>query len=135
MMDFEENYLGIMQNMEFVIIQIYRSHADLTDFLVDKAIEALLRFYQAEKRGKAAPALKLGGLDEQIYEAVQSVCEFHLQRPSTFKPDMELLEEVEAEVTLDVIIEGLKSLRKSISLYTKEGGRQGYLIFANQFQP
>ena len=42
-MDFEENHLGILQNMEFMIIQVFRAHADLMDFHVDKALESLLR--------------------------------------------------------------------------------------------
>jgi len=183
MMDFEDDYLGILQNMEFMTIQIYRQHADLTDFQADKAFEGLLRFYQAEKRGKSAPLLKLGPLDQQIYENVKSVCEFYLGRPSTFKEalddwddeddmesssqeekaemlkkikaDPEILKKIKAnlglseddeieiklsekdvpDITVDEIIACIKRIRSSISLWTKQSGRQGYLTFIDPFLP
>lgn len=184
-MDFEDGYLDILQNMEFMTIQVYRQHPDLTDFQVDKAFEGLLRVYQAEKRGKSAPPLKLGPLDQQVYDNVKSVCEFRLGRPSTFEDDLEvledaeemmmllqdgvddpellkeadaiidllnlgkedvvlpedgeveieILEEIEIDVTVDEIIACLKRIRSSISMWTKQSGRQGYLTFADQFQP
>lgn len=195
-MDFEDNYLGVLQNMEFMIIQVYRKHPELTDFLVDKAMESLLRLYQAEKRGKSVPTLKFSSLDQHIYEDVKSICEFYLGRPSMFKDgledlddnedvmllgegeydeedlalpseegDADLLEKIKAnpemlkeikanlglseddeieielsehdarDVTVDEIIACIKRIRSSISLWTKQSGRQGYLAFINPFLP
>jgi len=147
-MDFENAYLDILQNMEFVIIHIYRARPELLDFQVDKALESLLRVYQAERKERAAPVFNLGPLDQQIYDDVASVCAFHLGRPSTFSSSVEiiiegvedeeakkeLMETLAGHVTVDEIMACLKRIRQSIKQWTKQSGRQGYLTFANQFQ-
>lgn len=125
----EDQYLDVLQNMEFMIVQVYREHPELSDHQVDKAIEGLIRTYQAEQKGRSAPALKLGELDQQVFDRIQSICLMRLGR--------EKLEEgVTFKIlTVDEILLCLKRIRSSISLWTKDYGRQGYLNYIQQFLP
>jgi len=59
MSDFEEKYMGVLQNIEFAIASIFRQHAALLDFEVGEAINALVRQYKAEQRGRTAGSSKL----------------------------------------------------------------------------
>ena len=61
---FEEQYLDVLQNIEFAIGEVYRAHPELTDWNTEKVIEGLIRGYQAEVKGRRAPALKLSDLEQ-----------------------------------------------------------------------
>ena len=57
-MDVEEEYLDILQNIEFAIMSVYRENPLLVDFDVEAAINALISLYHAagaESRGAAEP--------------------------------------------------------------------------------
>ena len=49
-MAFEEQYLDVLQNIEFAIVSAYREHNDLRDREVMRALDALIDFYRAEAR-------------------------------------------------------------------------------------
>ena len=52
---FEKRYQDVLQNIEFAITQMYRQHPQMTDWDTLAAVEALLRTYGAEKKGRQAP--------------------------------------------------------------------------------
>jgi hypothetical protein len=130
--DFENRYLDVLQNMETMIVQVYRDDAELSDFEVDKALEGLLRTYQAEQRGKPAPTLKLGERDKRVYDDVLMVCQVRLGRAPMAGTDKAIEPD---SLTVDEIIACIKRLRASVSLWTKEYGRKGYLDYVNPFLP
>jgi hypothetical protein len=128
----EDEYMGVLQNLEFAIVEVYNEHPDLTDFHVDKALESLLRLYQAEKKERAAPVFKFGELDQQVYQTVGEICRIHLGRSEPSREERKILEPIRI-LSVDEIILCLKRLRSSLSLWTKEFGRRGYLDFISQF--
>ena len=71
----EEAYLDVLQNLEFTIVQLYRQHPEMTDWDVERAMEELIRYYQALWRGKEprAPRLKAEG-QRGFYEALVAMC-------------------------------------------------------------
>lgn len=119
----------VLQNIEFAAIQVYRAHPELTDYEVDKAYEALERRYKAEERGRRLPTIRLDGLSKEVHDVVETMCEWRLGRP----PEGSELPPIDEPLTPDLLVQCLKYLRKSVSLWTEEGGRQGYLQYIDNF--
>ncbi len=127
---FEDEYQAILQNIEMAIHQVHEEHPQLTDYQVDAAIEALGRSYAREEINKPA-SLPKGELAKEVYEAVKLVCDWRLGR-------QQLVDEEEQPIsieplTIDVILACLKRIRKSVKMWNKEAGSQGYLNYIGQF--
>lgn len=132
--DFEERYEDVLQNIEFGIIQVYHNHPEMTDWEALAAIEALLRTYRAEAKGRQAAPPSLNPLAEEVYDLVETMCEWRLGREMPFSAkEGEPMEFPVEPITLDELIACLKRVRKSIKFWSREGGRQGYLTFVSQF--
>jgi hypothetical protein len=130
-MSIEEEHLDILQNIEAVIVQVYREHPDLTDYDVDKAMTALIQSYRNEFTGK--PAVKPNGnLAILVYQQIESIANWRLGRAQTLAENGKPLPLPETSST-EVIILCLKRLRKSLETWTKQGGRQGYLTYISNF--
>ena len=70
--DFEDQYLDVLQNLEFGIVRVYQETPDLTDYEVQSALDALLKAYKGEARGHQ-PRPPRNPLAIQVYESVFSV--------------------------------------------------------------
>ena len=57
---FEEQYLDVLQNLEFGIVQMARRHPEMSDWEALAAVEALMQVYRAEAAGREAHPLKIG---------------------------------------------------------------------------
>ena len=131
---FEERYEDVLQNLEFGIVQVYHNHPEMTDWEALAAIEALLRTYRAEAKGRQASPPSLNPLAEEVYDLVETMCEWRLGREMPFSnKEGEPMELPLKPITLDELIACLKRIRKSINFWNREGGRQGYLTFVSQF--
>jgi len=131
---FEERYEDVLQNLEFGIVQVYHNHPEMTDWEALAAIEALLRTYRAEAKGRQASPPSLNPLAEEVYDLVETMCEWRLGREMPFSnKEGEPMELPLEPITLDELIACLKRIRKSINFWNREGGRQGYLTFVSQF--
>jgi hypothetical protein len=64
---FEEGYIDVLQNIEFGIVNVDRQHPDLTDCDALDAIEAMIRHYTAEARGRSRPPAPLSELSELVF--------------------------------------------------------------------
>ncbi len=134
--EFEDKYLDVLQNLESSILQVYSKQPDLTDFNVDRVIDALVRNYQDEQSGRAVagvPSHLTSTLEQELYQQVKAMCDLRLGRDV-------LEDENDQEVDLgletktpDEIIACLKRIRQSIKRWTKVGGRRGYLDFIRQY--
>lgn len=129
---FEEQYEDVLQNIESQIIAVYREDKTLTDYDVDRALELLAKNYVNESRGKE-PILPRNRLSEYVYVRVKSMCDWRLGRPQMQDDDGEPVDLPLRVLQMDEILACLKRLRKSIATWNKQGGRQGYLMYINQF--
>jgi len=127
----EEEHNDILMSIESAIVAIYRSHPELADYQVDSALEALIKTYHGEATGKK-PASPSSPLSAAIYVSVYSTCNFRLGREALYRDEQPIVLDIEP-VSVDVILLCLKRIRKSVRLWTKEGGRQGYLNYVSQF--
>ncbi len=125
---FEDQYLDVLQNIEMAILSVYREHRDLVDYDVDKVLNLLWTEYRNEKQGRMVSGPKFGDNAQLVYDRVKEMCEWRLGR-QTIKTDKELMRLKPEPISIDEMMACLKRIRKSIELWTKQGGRQGYLYF------
>ncbi|MCI0556840.1 MAG: hypothetical protein L0287_38360 [Anaerolineae bacterium] len=128
MSTFEDQYLDVLQNIEMAIVSVYREHKDLLDYDVDKVLNLLWTEYRHEQQGRATPAPRLGENAQLVYDRVKDMCEFRLGRSSNVKTKG-WFKAKPTPISVAEIMDCLKRIRKSVNLWNKEGGRQGYLYF------
>ncbi|MBN1259230.1 MAG: hypothetical protein JXB35_00985 [Anaerolineae bacterium] len=133
MPDFEDEYLDVLQNIEFAIVSVYRNHKDLTDYEVDEALSTLARAYRAEREQKAFTKPDLSELAAAVHSNVEAMCDIRLGRESLVTPDGGEMPVIPRQVTVEELIACLKRIRKSIRRWTRVGGTRGYLQNVDQF--
>ena len=128
-MNSEPKNLDVLQNLEFAVIKIWRTHREMSDHVAARAYEAAFERYRAEARGHQPKPCVLTGLDREVFDAVVAMCELRLGRATM--PDVPK----DAFPTLPVaeLVDCLRELQKSVERHTKRGGRQGYLTFVDGF--
>ena len=129
-MTFEDQYLDVLQNIEFAIISVYREQPGLRDSVVLRAIEALLDHYRAEARGQTPTPVTLPETEAQIFARVQELCEVRLGRGGLGMAPEHLPAQ---DKTVEEILACLRRIRKSVERWNKRGGQQGYVTFVRQF--
>ncbi len=131
-MSIEEEHQDVLQNIEFVVTQIYRRHPTLTDYGVLRAYEALVQTYTAELSGRPPKPLMLqGGPEGVMLENLRIICEWRLGRIN--RPNAAGRGEQSEPIDIPTLIQCLKRLIKSVNKWNKSGGQQGYLHFMTQF--
>ena len=130
---FEDKYLDVLQNIEFGIVRVYQERPELTDWDSLDAIEALIRGYTAEVRGRSRPNIRLSDLPQLVFDSVEAMCEWRLGRERLSAEGNQPVDVEMEPKTIDEIIACLKRIRKSIKRWNKVGGRQGYLNFISEF--
>jgi len=133
-MDVEEEYLDILQNIEFAIMSVYRDNPLLVDFDVEAAINALISLYHAQSQNHEPRRISLNERATLVFGRVEAMCDWRLGREELLSSDMRERGPRPEPVTLDVILACLKRIRKSVQRWNKEGGRQGYLTFVGRFE-
>lgn len=130
-MKIEEEYMDVLQNIEFAVASHYRQNLTMTDYSVLRVYEALIRQYTAEITGRQPMPAALDESEEVLLNDVQSTCEWRLGRI----PDESDQDEESRVTPIDVptLILCLKRLVKSVNKWTKVSGRQGYLKFMSQY--
>lgn len=128
MSSFEDQYLDVLQNIEMAIVMVYREHRDLLDYDVDAVLNLLWKEYRNEQINKATPKPILNANAQLVYERVRQMCEWRLGRTVITAGD-EFVKMKPEPISIDEITDCLKRIRKSVELWNKRSGRQGYLYF------
>ena len=136
-MGIEEEYEDVLHNLESAIMMYYRDHPDLLDAEVESGLDWLIKLYSTQAQGKTSSARQLKGMSGEVAEAVKVMCEWRLGRePLPVADEKGNLVELEMEsLQPSAIVACLKRIKSSIKLWTKKGGRQGYLDFVKQYIP
>ncbi len=124
-------YEDVLESIETAVIRFYAEQPDLTDAQVDRIYELLIRAYKADLRGSSSrpPLHQLNDMAGELYARVEAVCEWHVGKGD---PPWEGAKRAEVR-TPEAIIECLKHVRRSVQLWMKESGRQGYLNFVKPY--
>jgi hypothetical protein len=132
---FEDQYLDVLQNIESALVHAYRENPYMNDYEADRAVDALIRTYQAEMNGRERPTLKLNPSALSAYTDIKWMTDFRLGREKmkTMKHMGDL--QLDRTLSLPEIIACLKRVLRSIRMWNKKGGRRGYFNFIDQFFP
>ncbi|MGH9752190.1 MAG: hypothetical protein ACREA2_05345 [Blastocatellia bacterium] len=128
-----EDYMDVLQNIEFALVQAYDSNPNLTDTGTMYAVETLIKVYTGELRGREIALPEFKPEEREAYDAAKSICDFRLGRSSMEGKKGEKVDVGEDPLTLEEIIPCLKRILKSINTWYKRGGRRGYYSFVRQF--
>lgn len=130
--NFEEEYQDVLQNIEFAIVSIARENPELADYDVESALDNLIRHYSAKAQDRAVTLRPLTEERQAIFERVQAICDWRLGETNLETDEGEAPPAMEP-LSTEEIVACLKRIRKSVQRWTKQGGRQGYLTFVEQF--
>ncbi|MGD0816276.1 MAG: hypothetical protein ABSA83_22005 [Verrucomicrobiota bacterium] len=130
-MEWADDKIGVLQNLEFSVVEIWRAHPEMSDYTALRVYEAAFQTYRAELRGHTPKPPGLSGLDAAAFEAVNAMCEFRLARGPNPVPGTENM----PPIPLQLLVDCLRELVKSVERHTKMDGRQGYLTFIDEFLP
>lgn len=127
-------YEDVLMFLESQTIKLYRENLDMIDHNVDKALEGLVRTYEAEIKEKRQPKLRFKETEQTLFDTLQSACEQLLDRKEVDTEAPILCPRI---IGIDEVVLVLKRLRSSIRLWTGAAGygRQGYLNYADGFMP
>jgi hypothetical protein len=129
-MAFEDQYLDVLQNIEFAIISVYRQQPRLRDSVVLRAVEALIDYYRTEARGQTPKPGKLPETEAEIFARVRELCEVRLGRGGLGIAPEHLPAH---DKRVEEIVACLRRIRTSVERWNKRGGQQGSVTFVNQF--
>jgi hypothetical protein len=134
---FEDQYMDVLQNLEFAIVQVARKHPDLTDWHAQSAVDALMDLYRAEAAGKEIddPAEGLNPLPRKVYGLVHTMAEMRLGRGEITTKEGEPVDIPIEPITVQEMYDCLKRIRKSIQTWSKRAGLKGYLRYIDDFFP
>jgi hypothetical protein len=131
-MKVEDEYLDVLQNIEFAIMRVFRADRSLLDLDAKDAVAALIRHYRAEQEQRSPPTMRLGGQAQRVFDSMLPICEWRMGRKGPLVP-AELGPAPADPNTLDDIGACLRRIQKSIDFWNKSNGRQGYLSFVTQY--
>lgn len=128
-----EDYLDVLQNIETLVISVWKDYPDMTDYGVMRAYDAAIAHYKARALGRVAKPEPLNGADAEVFAAVRAICELRLDGklddvapPPGDEPPM-------PPIPIEDLLACLKRLRKSVERWNRTGGSRGYLEFVGQF--
>jgi hypothetical protein len=75
-----DEYADVLQNLEAAIVQADDRVEQLSDGQVELAVEALIRYYQAEERGHEPRPPRLGEGAQAVFDTVKPMAEWRLGR-------------------------------------------------------
>ncbi|HEX2867036.1 MAG TPA: hypothetical protein VHO03_08330 [Ignavibacteriales bacterium] len=127
-MAYREEDMEILENIEAVIVAVYRHNPKMIDFTVMNALDAAIKHYRAEEHGSQERIAELSQSEEEVYKAIRGVCDWRLG----FSTELDF-PELDVTETPERIIYCLKTLQGSVKKAGREGDRQGYLKFISRF--
>jgi hypothetical protein len=117
-MRIEEKFENELKAIESSIVDVFRSEPDLLDSQVNRAISSMVIILKSKAKGKIVEKPKFDGLDLLMFDALDAAVKILLNNPN---------------LTDDDLLQCFKIVAKSISKWTKQLGRQGYLKFVSQY--
>lgn len=127
----EDQYMDVLQNLEFAVSTTFRQHPDLTDFDVETVYNALIQYYKGKQSIDPA-TLQRTELRKTLCQSVKAMCDLRLGESALQSESGDSFSLGESISSEEMVI-CLKRLQKSVQKWSKQGGRQGYLNFIGDF--
>lgn len=122
-----KDYEDVLKNIETAVVGIWRQEPGMTNYAVMRAYDAAIAHYVAIARQQTPKAANLTGLDATLFEAVKDVSDWQLglvnyaDRPQPHP------------VASEDLVACLRRLRKSVDMWTEQGGRKGYMEYIEKY--
>ena len=129
----EEEYLDVLQNIEFAIVSTYHDHPEMLDGHVIYALEAVINSYRAEMAGRPPEEFSASVVEAELYRAIRNTCEWRLGRLSLREIEAVELGPAPEPIKVEEILLCLKKILKSVNRWNRSGGQRGYLTFIVQY--
>jgi hypothetical protein len=129
----EEEYLDVLQNIEFAIVSTYHDHPEMIDGHVIYALEAVINSYRAEMAGRTPEEPSASAVEAALYRTIRNMCEWRLGRIQPDDAEAADLGPAPEPKKVDEIVLCLKRVLKSVNRWNKSGGQRGYLNFIVQY--
>lgn len=130
---FEEQYMGVLQNIEFALVTVYRNNPKMNDHAALFVIESLVKLYNAEAQGRAIASPQFQSHEQEAFDSVKALLDWRLGKQALVDKDGQEVAVGENTNTPAEIVSCLKRIAKSIDSWTKRGGRRGYYEFVSQY--
>jgi len=130
---FEEQYMGVLQNIEFALVTVYRKNPKMNDHAALFVIESLTKLYNAEAQGRAIATPQFQPHEQEAFDSVKALLDWRLGKQSLVAEDGQEVSVSENTNTPAEIVACLKRIAKSIEGWMKRGGRRGYYEFVSQY--
>lgn len=118
-MRIEEKFENELKAIESSVVGVFRSEPSLLDSQVNRAISSMAIILKSKVNGKIVEKPRFDGLDLLVFDALDAA--------------VKALLNTNPNLTDDDLLQCLKIVAKSISRWTKQLGRQGYLKFVSQY--
>ena len=122
-----DDYQDVLQNVEAAVVQVWKRNPAMTNYAVMAAYDAAINHYRALASQQTPKPVTLAGLDAKVFAGVQEICDWRSGRA----PGPELGEI--SPIPLEDLVACLRKLRKSVDFWTKQGGRQGYMQYIEDY--
>jgi hypothetical protein len=129
----EEQYLDVLQNIEFAIVSTYHDHPEMADAHVIFTLEAVINSYRAEMAGRTPDQFSSSPAEAALYDAIRRTCEWRLGRTPADDGEAPLPGPAPEPKRVDEIVLCLKRVLKSVNGWNKNAGQRGYLSFIVQY--
>ncbi len=131
---FEDQYMDVLQNIEFALAETYRKYEEMTDYDAEKVITTLMKTYQSgDHEREDPPPLLRTEWQKRAYTFVKDMCDMRLSGDMSFEKDGRPVAFEMKPLEIDEIIACLKRVRKSIKMWNKKLGQRGYFHFMGDF--
>ncbi len=128
----EEDYLMVLQNLEFAYVTCYKNNAKMNDHAALFVVDQLIKSYNAETQGRTYSPSGLQQHEQEAFDSVKAMCEFNLGRQALGYGD-DAVNIPEGQLTVEELLACLKRIKKSIEFWQKRGGRRQYFEFISGF--
>jgi len=131
--DAVERFPDVLQNIELAIFRVYEVEPRLLDLDVIDALDGLVRKYGAEEQSRTPPKLRLSTQAMHFYDAAEQMCEWRLGRATIREDSQASVIPPDERIEVGNLVMCLKRIRKSVHIWSEQGGRQGYLDYISEF--
>ena len=131
---FEDQYIDVLQNIEFALVETYKKYEAMTDYDAEKAITTLIKTYQTgNHEHEDLPPILRTEEQKHAYTFAKSMCDMRLSGDFSFEKNNKPVSLEMEPLEIDEIIACLKRVRKSIKMWNKKLGQRGYFHFVREF--
>ena len=134
----EPKHLDLLQNIEFMIVSVYREHPEMKDLDVIKTLENLVNYYKAVVTGRTFNEPEMEPIINKAYHRVITTLEElkNLLGSEEEKPKRRSFSRALQEPTTDEIsLACLRKIEKSARNWNQRNGERGYLNFVIDYLP